>query len=319
MRLIAHAAAGVLLAIAGLAGLGGAPAAAADEVPWTVATAANDFGSDRSNYSYTVDPGEQVEDGLVVVNHGTTPLDLAVYSADAFTTATGRLDLVAKDAKSTGVGTWVHSGLDHVTVQPGQSADVPFTVAVPAGAASGDHLGGIVTSLRAGDVERRVGIRLRVRVGADLTPGLSVENARVQYSGSQFGRGDATVSYTIRNTGNAILAARQAVSVSGPFGSWRAPGRVDDSPQLLPGETWQVSVPVHGVAPAVRLAASVTLTPLLTDAAGSTAPLATIEATAHGWAIPWVVLLALVAGCVVVVAFSRRRRRVRAQEPVTVG
>lgn len=295
----------LLVALFALPGV--ATAAPADG--WTVHTADNEFGSARDNYGYTVDPGGRLSDGLVVVNNGTTPLNLAVYAADAFTTSSGGLDLRTKDTRATDVGAWVHPGNSRVTVQPGQSQEVPFTLSVPADAAPGDHLGGIVTAVTQGNVERRVGIRIRLRVGGDLKPNLSVENVDVDYSG-----GDATVTYAVHNTGNAILAARQTVSVAGPFGSWRTPsGRVPDSPALLPGETWQVSVPVHGVTPAVLLTGTVTLTPLLADASGSISPLSTVEATGHGWAVSWILVLAVVVLGGLVVVIVRRRRR---QEPM---
>jgi hypothetical protein len=300
----------LLLALAGLTGTA-TVAHAQDDVPWTVGTAAGEFGADRDNYAYTVDPGGRLDDGLVITNHGTTPLALAVYGADAFTTAGGELDLVTRDTTSTGVGAWLHPRRDAVTVQPGQSTGLPFTLTVPDDATPGDHMGGIVTSLRRDGVERRVGIRVRLRVGGRLEPRLSVEDLRVAYAGTPnpFGAGDATITYTIHNTGDAIVAARQTASLSGPFGTGEtAAGTIADSPQLLPGQTWQVSVPVRDVAPALRLTASVTLVPLLTDAAGSTAPLAAVETTAHGWAVQWTLLL--VVGCVLVVvvlAFRRRR------------
>ncbi|MGP4014791.1 WxL protein peptidoglycan domain-containing protein [Saccharopolyspora sp. 5N708] len=317
---LVHAAAVVLLAAISLVGLGAGPASAADgDVPWTVRTGSNDFGADRQNYSYTLNPGGQLADGLVVVNHGTTPLDLAVYAADAFTTDAGQLDLVPKDATSTGVGAWVHPGRDHLTIQPGETVEVPFTVALPDNATPGDHMGGIVTSLTQagagdrGNVEQRRGIRIRLRVGGELNPGLSVEDLRVHYPGTPnpVGDGDATVTYTIRNTGNAIVKARQAASVSGPFGLWGVSSeQVDDSPELLPGDTWKVSAPVHGVAPTLLLTGTVSLVPLLTDASGSTAPLAAVETTAHAWAITWVLLLVVaLCGLVVVIVVSRRRRR----------
>ncbi|MFB9688799.1 WxL protein peptidoglycan domain-containing protein [Amycolatopsis plumensis] len=301
-----------LLAAAAFAGVTAGPVAAQDGVPWTVTTAANDFGADRENFSYTADAGEQITDGLTIANHGTSPLELAVYGADAFTTGTGQLDLLAKTKPSTDVGAWVHPSTDHVTVQSGQATEVPFTVMVPADAKAGDHLGGILTSLTQGDVERRVGLRIRLRVGGDLRPGLSVENLDARYSGTAnpLGTGDATLTYTIRNTGNAIVTARQTAAVSGPFGSWRVQAQpLPDSPQLLPGETWQVTTPVHGVTPALYMAATVTLIPLLTDAAGSIAPLATADTTTHSWAVPWTLLTVILIGLVVVALVIRRRRR----------
>ncbi|HEY6887826.1 MAG TPA: hypothetical protein VI300_08605, partial [Solirubrobacter sp.] len=122
-------------------------------------------------------------------------------------------------------------------------------------------------------------------------------------------KGDATVTYSIHNTGNAILAAKPAVKVSGPFGRWAelAP-KVADTPALLPGETWKGSAELDGVAPALRLTASVTLVPLLTDAAGSTAPLAAVKASGHAWIVPWALLVAIVVLLGLVVAGLAYRR-----------
>lgn len=300
-------------------GAGAGPAAADGDAPWAITTASNDFGSGRQNYSYTLNPGGRLEDGLVVVNRGTTPLHLAVYGADGFTGKGGRLDLVARDAKSTRVGAWVRTDRPDVTVRPGESVQVPFTVALPDDAAPGEYMGGIVTSLtQAGDgidAGRRLGIRIRLRVGGKLDPRLSVEDLHMRYAGTPnpFGKGDATVTYTIHNTGNAILTARQAVSVSSPFGrSGVRAGQIADSPQLLPGESWKVSVPVHGAAAGLRLTGTVTLVPLLTDASGSVAPLAAVETTTRAWTTPWALLVLLVVvlcGLVAGLAFRRRRRR----------
>ncbi len=292
----------VLLAAAGLGGLLAGPAAAED---WSVIAADNQFGAGRRSYAYTVNPGGRVEDGVVVVNHGGTPLHLALRPADGFT---------LKDAKPAGVGAWVHPDRDDVTVGPGASVEVPFTLTLPRDAAPGDYAGGIVASLTR---DRRVGIPIRLRVGGALKPSLSVERVRVHYSGTPnpLGKGDATVTYTIHNTGNAILTARQAVALSGPFGRWAVnAGKLRDSPPLLPGDTWKASAPVHGATPALRLKATVTLVPLLTDAAGSTAPLAATKGSGHGWTIPWSLLLVIAVLCGLVVAalaLTPRRRLAR--------
>ena len=143
-RALAQATVVVLLAALGFLGVGAGPAAAADG-SWAVNTASNDFGSGRRNYGYTLNPGGRLKDGLVVVNQGTTPLHLAVYAADAFTAGEGRLDLVTKDAKSTGVGAWVHMDRPDVTIPPGESVEVPFSVTLPGDAAPGEYMGGVVT------------------------------------------------------------------------------------------------------------------------------------------------------------------------------
>jgi hypothetical protein len=257
----------------------GARAAAAQD--WTAEAAANRFGPGRTSFDYTVNPGGRVKDGVLIVNRGAARLHLAIRAG-------GR-----------GIGAWVRSDPGGVTVAPGASAEVPFTLTLPKDVAPGDYAG------------RLAGIPVRLRVGGPLKPSLAVEDVRIH---------DArTVTYTIRNTGNATLSARQTVSLSGPFGRWKVnAGKLPDSPPLLPGRTRTVSAPLHDVTPALRLTATVTLTPLLTDAAGSTSPLSAIRATGHAWAIPW----PLVPGTIVLVAAGlalRSRRRVRSPAPGGTG
>ncbi|MCU1423375.1 MAG: hypothetical protein JWN36_3026, partial [Microbacteriaceae bacterium] len=301
-----------------------APAAEGD-ITWTVRTASNSFGSDRTSYSYTATPGSTVDDALVVTNHGSDPLDLGVYAADGYTTGSGQFDLVVGGAKSVTIGAWVTSSAKSVAVAPGATVEVPFTLTVPKNATPGDYAGGIVTSLVEPDaakginVDRRLGIRVALRVSGDLKPALAVENAHVDWSGgfNPFAGGDATLTYTIHNTGNSMLSAQQAAAVTGPFGWFAAKaGTIAPSPRLLPGEKWKVTVPVHGVAAAVWLAATTTVTPVATDAAGSTSPMTPISVTANGWAVPWtlVVLVLLVAAAVVFLPRLLRRARARRKE-----
>jgi len=299
--------------------------AAEDDVTWTVRTASNDFGAERSSYRYTVNPGSTVEDALVVVNHGDTALDLGVYAADGYTTDSGQFDLVVGGAKSVAVGTWVRSSVDRISVGPGETIEVPFAVTVPRDAMPGDYGGGIVTSLVQTDaieginVDRRLGIRIALRVSGDLAPSLAVENMQVTWDGglNPFAGGDATVSYTIHNTGNTMLSAQQTADVAGPFG-WLPTGTATIAaiPQLLPNETWEVTASLRDVPAMFLLTATATVTPVVTDASGSTTALAPIVASANGWAAPWglLLLIAAVAALVIVGLRLQKRHRMLQQE-----
>ena len=126
------------------------------------------------------------------------------------------------------------------------------------------------------------------------------------------------MTYTVRNTGDTMLAAEQSVAVAGPFDAFRVTAdSVEATPRLLPDETWSVSVPVRGVPPTGILAATVTLVPLYTDPAGSTGPLAAVERTGNGWAIPWLPLLILAA--LVALAAVVVRKRASAAAPSLTG
>ncbi|GAA0452421.1 hypothetical protein Ade02nite_00350 [Paractinoplanes deccanensis] len=316
----------LLAAVIGLLSAVPAPAMADEgDVTWTVRTESNSLGATRSSFSYAVNPGGQARDGLVVANRGRTALKLGVYAADGFTTDTGTLDLRGADAKGKGIGAWVHAAQKDITVQPGKTVTVPFTVEIPANATPGDYVGGIITSLTQADesaqvnVDRRLGIKIKLRVGGDLTPALRIEGTHISYDGTAnpFGKGTATVDYTIHNVGNAVETAQQGVRITGPFGLFKAETtEIANPPELLPGETWKVSVPIEGVVPALLLDATVTLVPQMTDASGSTSSLDKVSASARGWAWPWTLLalIALVAAVVVAAVVLTRRGRTRRKQ-----
>ncbi|SDS50843.1 WxL protein peptidoglycan domain-containing protein [Actinoplanes derwentensis] len=305
--------------VALLAALAIPPVQAADgDVTWTVRTASNSLGATRSSFGYDVSPGTTTSDAMVVANKGTEAVNLKVYTADGYTTDAGQLDLLTGDKKSKAIGAWVRPTSTAVTVAPGRTVEVPFTITVPADATPGDHVGGIVTSLTAPDktanvnVERRLGIKIKLRVAGDLAPALAIENLDADYHD-----GSATVSYTIHNTGNAVQTASQAVTVSGPFGWFRADATgIVTPPELLPGESWQVKVPISNVTPALLLTATATVTPLLTDASGSTTALNPVTATATTWAFPWMItlLVAVLIALVILVVVLNRKRRARRKE-----
>jgi cbb3-type cytochrome oxidase subunit 3 len=327
--LVHRAIVATLLAAVALVVVGSGPAVSAEDgrVSWAIRTASNDFGAARQNYEYSLDPGGTLSDGLMVINHGKEDLALKVYAADGFTSESGQLDLRTAEEKPVGVGAWLKAGQGTVKVPAGKTVEVPFTITLPENATPGDHVGGIITSLAtttdgAGiEVDRRLAMRVKLRVGGELAPALAVEDLHVDHRGSAnpFAQGVATIGYTVRNTGNAIVTAQQTASVSGPFGIFRArAGAIDDSPALLPGDTWKVEVPVDGVAPTVRVAATVTLKPLVTDASGTITPLDPVDATTHAWAVPWSALVLLVVLIALVVLALRVRRRRAAENEARV-
>ncbi len=323
-----------LLVLAGIA-LAPAPAARAagtddGSVTWSVRTAANEFGADRTGYHYTINPGSRVDDAIVVTNGGSAPLDLAVYAADGFTTSSGQFDLLAGGQTSKNIGAWTTSS-DHVVVQPGASSEVPFSLVVPRDAPPGDYAGGIVTSLVTPDeaqqvnVDRRLGIRISLRVTGALTPSLTVDDARVDFQGgfNPFAGGAATLDYTLHNDGNAVISAKQSATMTGPFGWFAAAGpKGAAAPQLLPGETWTVRVPFSSVATAFLAIGGATVTPIVTDASGTTSTLHPVAVSAVAPAVPWtwvivvLVLAALVVLAIRVVPRLRARRAEREEARV---
>lgn len=298
-----------------------------DDVTWGVRTASNEYGTARSNFTYAIEPGQTLTDALVITNHDAVDLDLDVYAADAFTSPSGELTVLTRDESSQDAGLWVTMDRDHVKLTGGEVVEVPFTVTIPENATPGDYAAGIVTSLTREDaaegidVDRRLGVRIYFRVGGVVHPDLTVENMSVRYDGSflPFAPGSATVTYTVRNTGNVRLASQTAAATSGPFGLFTVSAiDVAPVPELLPGESWDVEVPIDGVPATFWVGAEVKLTPIVPALDGAPEPPAAPEVTAQSgtWGIPWstLVLLLIIAIAVVVTLRLRRRRKVARAE-----
>jgi hypothetical protein len=320
LRLVALVLVGAVLAA--LAAPTAASAATTDGgVAWTVQTADNTQGTGRANFTYDVAPGAVITDAMIVVNTGTEPLPLSVYAADAFTASTGEIDVLVGGQPSQGAGTWVSVIPTPLTLDPGDSAEVPFTIAVPADARPGDHAAGIVTSLTSQDaaatlsVDRRLGTRINLRVAGELTPAASVANVSTRYvpSWNPFDSGRLVVHYSLENTGNTRLTGSETIATTGLIAARTAPEQMSE---ILPGSIVEVEreVPVFSLG---WVTGAVSVTPESVGlGAALLEPVATEFSTA---AVPWslYVLLILVLGVVLTaVLIARRLRRRRAEVPV---
>lgn len=275
----------------------------------------------RPNFSYAVTPGAAVKDHIAVLNYADEPLTLRVYAGDAFTTADGGFDLYAANHRPTDVGSWVKLGRNLLRVPARSRAIIPFTLTVPRNVTPGDHTGGIVASLAAtrtdkqGNkvaVDQRVGARIYLRVAGELAPRLAVEDLTTTYHGTAnpFARGSATVTYTVRNSGNVRLAARQAVGVRDLFGGRALVGKLPAVTELLPGATLKITASATGVVPAVRGTTTVTVDPEPVRGDIKYRVLPRVTRTEAFSAVPWTLLgVLLVAAATAAVKLVRRHRR----------
>jgi hypothetical protein len=301
-----------------------APQASAAPVTFGVRPATETAPDSRNNFSYGATPGAVVRDFVAVSNVSESPLALKVYASDAFNTPEGGFDLLTAGRQPVDIGAWTKTRDTQVNVPGRSTVIVPFTVTIPADATPGDHTGGIVAALTTDQtnaqgqkvsVEQRVGARIYLRVAGDLRPELSVQEFDATYSGPFFGRGEASVKYVLRNTGNVRLGARQSVKVMTPWGATVDAEPLLTQPELLPGGAVTVETKVTGLLPAGWLTATAHLEPI--PPAGMPDPgLATVEQDVSFTAVPWIVLIGLaLIVLVIVIRVVRRRRRPRPAPP----
>ncbi len=296
------------------------PAGASNQVTWGVAPAENNLGKNRARFTYTVPAGAQILDAMTVVNRSTTSITVRTYASDAFTTSSGTMDLLPATEKPVDIGSWITVKQPTITLKPQQAAVVPFTLTVPANATPGDHTGGVVASLITNEertsvnLERRLGSRIYLRVLGTLNPALDISGVRVGHHGTinPAAGGSATVTYTVTNSGNVRLRARQSIHVSGPQGILGHTTTLTDLPELLPGSSITRTATVHGVWPATHLTAVVRLRPFAgPDSPPTNAAAVTGSGTAWGWPYGQAIVLAIAIGAALAYRWLRQRRKAK--------
>ncbi|MER6029689.1 DUF916 domain-containing protein [Streptomyces sp. NPDC001851] len=292
------------------------PAHAADNGSWSVYPVASKIAA-RPYFYLSADPGQTVTDKVAVQNKTGGPLTFRLYAADAYNTARdGGFAVRTLRERMLGVGVWARVAKSRVTVPGHRTVTVPFTLRVPEGAEPGDHPGAIVAldervdrgsgSLALG-VQRAVGARVYLRVSGPTLPALSVGHLHIGHHQPLvpgLGASTATVSYTLRNTGNVTLDPKVELRARGLFGRTLLDRELSRVPsQLLPGQRVRLTETWSGAPQLDR--ADVTLT--------ASAPGTRQSASASFLALPWLVAaLVFVAGAATGVLLVRARRgRVR--------
>jgi hypothetical protein len=304
----------LFLATATATATAAAPAHAADNGSWSVYPAASRIAA-RPYFYLSADPGQTIDDKVVVSNRTGRPLTFRLYAADAYNTARdGGFAVRTVAEKQRGVGAWARPAKTRVTVPAHGRVTVPFTLSVPEGAEPGDHPGALVAldeRIDKGDgavalgVQRAVAARVYLRVGGPTVPAIAVEDVRVSHHQPLVpGLGDsgATISYTLRNTGNVTLNPKVELRATGLFGrTLLARDLVKTPGELLPGQRVRLSEPWRG-APQLDWG-DVKLTASAKDTRES--------ASAGFFALPWLVAVVLGAGAAVGVVLFVRTRRTR--------
>jgi hypothetical protein len=290
---------------------------------------ANQFVDGRAYLDYVASPGATISDEVALLNYGDQPLKLQLYATDALQADDGGFSLLPGGQKPTDAGHWISLDVPQngmVTVPPrtkkapGQLG-VNMRVSIPADATPGDHVGGVVASLKVTStnaqgaqvtLDQRIGLRAYFHLSGDLKPQLTIENLKATYDGQHDprGRGRVTVSYTVHNTGNIRLDATQDVSV----GRWVVGGLAGDPApikDILPGSRIDVTQTFERAFGLGRFDAVVTLHPTAVDAT-YTQTIPDVTAAKTFWAWPWI-LIAAIAGILLVllglVTWSHGRRR----------
>lgn len=212
--------------LAALAGVAGPAAAAQSPMNFTAEPAPGSSLAPAGGYFLVnARPGGTMEQAVVLHNLSNRPIELRVAAVDAATGAYGGVSYGLPGDARTRVGKWISFDSPSVQLAAGSAVRVSFTVAVPEGAAGGEHLDGIAvwspSSAETKEAKRGAGqagatvsiqtrrvIAVLVRVPGPAVPRLVVTGV------TPAARADGVyLEIGIENRGGALTKAKGVVSI----------------------------------------------------------------------------------------------------------
>jgi hypothetical protein len=209
-----------------------------------------------------VSPGRTYRESVSVINYASRATRFWLYAADAYTIKDGG-GFAVEDMTATphDVAAWVSPLPKVITVPAGKQLNIAFSIHVPGTVAPGQHAGGIVIEdttpqlIRVtGQLEVRrylqVFTRVYLTVAGRISPDFALGGLVVAHPQPPFPvvtRRSGLITYSVRNTGDAIISPTAQLTVTGLFGSTIMTKALPATGQILPGSVASYSIPWHQV------------------------------------------------------------------------
>ncbi|HST25864.1 MAG TPA: DUF916 domain-containing protein [Gaiellaceae bacterium] len=204
----------------------------------------------KSYFILKAKPGDVIADKVRIVNTGTATGTAFLYPVDATTGQTSGAVYLSRQSPRHDVGAWVRINRPQVTLRPGASTIVGFTIRVPRSIRPGDHLGGIVaenSQIQSGSGKGALQIRIKHLTIAAVElqlPGKVVASAQVTSVKAGGQHGYQYVYLHLTNPGTIMIKPAGTLVVKSAGGAvvMRRPLQLDtflpqtsiDYPVLLP-------------------------------------------------------------------------------------
>lgn len=161
----------------------------------------------QSIFIYTLDRGGSKNDQIRVDNGLSERVDLEIYAVDGVVTATGDLTCRQKVEARKDAGNWVKLAKNDVTLDPGESTKVDFTVNVPGKADVGEHNACLVVQRKTDpnaakqtggiQLQTRQAIRMAITIPGDIHRDISIDKFTATST-----NGQQSYDIAIKNSGN---------------------------------------------------------------------------------------------------------------------
>jgi hypothetical protein len=177
----------------------------------------------QSWFIYNLEPGGRVDDAVKVINTTNKTMQVDLYPTDSLLASGGSFSCEQRVDTRDGVGSWLRLSTNRITLEPGASREIPFSMTVANNADVGEHSGCIViedanqTPQAGGGVAviTRSAVRVYNTVPGELT-------RKIEISGFSVSKTDNTgvriLKPRVRNTGNVSVDTGITVAARNIFG-----------------------------------------------------------------------------------------------------
>jgi len=203
----------------------GVASAQGDGVGFVVQPSAGSSTAPHGGYFLVAaEPGEVLTQSVDIRNDSSERLELQLAAVDAVTGQLGGASYSLGAEEATRIGAWIELSRTSLSLEPGASAVVPFTITVPAGTGPGEHLAGISVSpptdrsaqgaVEGGQAGAAIDVRTRRVVAVQVNlPGAAIPHL-VIHGVSASARSDGLyLEIGVEHTGTALTKASGVITL----------------------------------------------------------------------------------------------------------
>lgn len=187
-------AAGVNVSALSTGGIGGRPANPNPNNPRT-----------QSIFIFNVTKGDTKRDTILVANNSDAKQTIELYAVDGIVTNTGSFTCSQESEAKQGVGSWIAVDKGVLTLDPGKTEEVDFSLMVPATADVGEHNGCIVFQVADDKGEATGNVRIRTRQAIRVVatvPGELYRSVDIQGFSVSHVKDEQVYKLNLKNNGN---------------------------------------------------------------------------------------------------------------------
>ena len=201
---------------------GGAGAQASGGIGGRPANPQADNPRTQSIFIFTMDEGKEQRDAVLVSNNSDTEQTIELYAVDGIVTNTGAYTCAQQSEAKQDVGSWVKLEESTVTLAPGESEEVGFSIAAPDGSDVGEHNGCLVFQTQDNDEQASGNVRIRTRqairiiatIPGDLNRSVEIADFTVENKSLE-----QVLQLTLENTGNVSADVEAKTYLRSLFGA----------------------------------------------------------------------------------------------------